>query len=49
MIGSKNYRLDQWAVAIIIIEILAGTEIALMMKSVWTLENLLDILERYLD
>ncbi len=49
MIGSKNLRFDQWSVGMIILEILAGTEIAMMVTGIERLTDIFDMYERYLD
>ena len=41
--------MDKWSVAQIITEILVGTELALPMLSFHWVEEMLDILEQYLD
>lgn len=48
-IGSKNFTLDNWSIGMVLLEILVGTEIVIMIKGTDCVEDILDILERYLD
>ena len=48
-LGTKNFAMDKWSVGIIIIEIICGTEFALPLKTWERTDDMLDILQDYLD
>ena len=48
-VGSKVYAMDMWAIGMVIIEILVGTDLTLPLLDMNTVEEMLDILEDTVD